>query len=314
MKIPKITTNEDFVRHYKDEFWIDAAKTICRRHRLPFEQITRAEYSENIVFLIDKSFVIKIHTPFRAGFEREKKAMLFAENKTSLPVPKILFADAVEQFEYFIFTQSEGVLMTRAEWLKLKTSEQTDVISELAVGLKELHSHDASAIDFDWKKFVEYQAETTFERQKRNGASADWLEKLPRYIEENLPLLPLNASSFVHGDVHFGNLRLKQTNGKWEISGIFDFADSLKGSHEYEFVAIGVLMIQGQKEIQREFFRAYGYAENELDETLRRRLMLLTCFYECSDLRKYALRLRPEAVDYTLEELEKAIWNFVTDN
>ncbi|HEX8251485.1 MAG TPA: hypothetical protein VF599_25145, partial [Pyrinomonadaceae bacterium] len=87
-------------------------------------------------------------------------------------------------------------------------------------------------------------------------------------------------------------------------------ADSLKGFHEYDFVAVGVLMIQGQGALQREFFRAYGYAENEINETLRRRLMLLTILYECSNLRKYALRLKPEAVDLTLDELERAIWNF----
>ena len=66
-------------------------------------------------------------------------------------------------------------------------------------------------------------------------------------------------------------------------------------------------MIQGQGDLQREFFRFFGYAESQIDETLRNRLMLLTCFYEWSDLRRYAIRLRPEAVDYSLEELEKAI-------
>ncbi|MET0752569.1 MAG: hypothetical protein ABWZ66_04320, partial [Pyrinomonadaceae bacterium] len=68
-----------------------------------------------------------------------------------------------------------------------------------------------------------------------------------------------------------------------------------------------------QKEVQREFFLSYGYKENELDEAFRRRLMLLTILYECSDLRKYALRLKPEAINFTLDELERAIWNFVRD-
>lgn len=39
--------------------------------------------------------------------------------------------------------------------------------------------------------------------------------------------------------------------------------------------------------------------------------MLLTILYECADLRRYALRLKPEAVDFTLDELERAIWAFV---
>ncbi|MDQ3748146.1 MAG: hypothetical protein M3367_03890, partial [Acidobacteriota bacterium] len=56
--------------------------------------------------------------------------------------------------------------------------------------------------------------------------------------------------------------------------------------------------------------KAYGYAENELDESLRKRLMLMTVLYECSDLQRYALRLKPEAVNFSLEELERAIWSF----
>lgn len=45
-------------------------------------------------------------------------------------------------------------------------------------------------------------------------------------------------------------------------------------------------MIQGQSSLQRKFFRAYGYAHHEINEELRRRRMLLTMFYENSDLRR----------------------------
>ena len=70
-------------------------------------------------------------------------------------------------------------------------------------------------------------------------------------------------------------------------------------------------MIQGQGRLQREFFRYYGYADSEInDELRRRRLMTLTMLYEWSDLRRYAIRLRPEAVNYSLSELERAIWSF----
>ncbi|MBK6723886.1 MAG: hypothetical protein IPG58_11680 [Acidobacteria bacterium] len=71
------------------------------------------------------------------------------------------------------------------------------------------------------------------------------------------------------------------------------------------------MILQGEGELQREFFRAYGYADNEMDEEMRRRLMTLTMLYETADLRRYALRLRPDAVDLDLYELEKAIWAFV---
>jgi len=94
------------------------------------------------------------------------------------------------------------------------------------------------------------------------------------------------------------------------IGGLFDFADSLKGFYEYEFVAVGVLMIQGQGELQREFFRAYGYRDDEINEELRRRMMLLTILYEHSSLTRYAARLGPSSENLGLEQLEGAIWSF----
>ncbi|HLM00550.1 MAG TPA: aminoglycoside phosphotransferase family protein [Pyrinomonadaceae bacterium] len=308
---PSILTAEDFERHFSADFWHDFAVAICRRHNLSFQNLERTNGTEHIVFFADDALVIKIYTPFRGGFHREKAGLEFARNKTSLTVPEILFEGEIENFNYLVLTRLEGVLMTREIWLKLETRKQIEVVRQLSIGLKELHARDAGTINFDWRKFVERQAAAVVDRQKANGANPEWLERLPGYLEESLPLLPAgSADVFLHGDVHFGNLRLLETRGKWRISGLFDFADSLRGFHEYDFLAVGVLMIQGQGELQREFFRAYGYGDGEINEILRRRLMLLTVLYECSNLRKYALRLRPEAVDLSLDELERAIWNF----
>ncbi len=311
MKFPIITTEQDFDEHYKSDIWLDAAKQICRRHNISFSELKRAEFSEHIIFFVDDRFIVKIFAPFRRCFEREKAGLEFADGKSSLKIPEIIAAGKFENFDYMMITQIPGELMTREIWLTLPEKEQVSVVTELAVGLKELHSHNTDSFGFDWHKFIEHQSKIAVGRQTAAGVNPEWIEKLPRFIETNLKLLPEDLSKvFLHSDVHFGNLRLQKTNGKWRISGLFDFADSLCGFHEFDFLAITVLMIQGQREIQREFFKAYGYSENELDETLRKRLMLLTVLYECSDLRRYALRLKPEAVNFSLDELEKAIWSF----
>lgn len=176
MKAPAILTAKDFELHFSDDFWLSIAKVICEKHVLSFRKISRSEHGENIVFLVDEAFVIKIYTPFQNGFKREKAALLFANNKTSLPLPRILFEGEIEGFDYLVFTQLRGDVMTRGDWLRLKTKEQIKIISELAVGLKELHSHDAGEIDFDWEKFIQHQTATVAERQKqteqtRNGSS-----------------------------------------------------------------------------------------------------------------------------------------------
>ena len=117
-------------------------------------------------------------------------------------------------------------------------------------------------------------------------------------------------SVFLHGDIHAGNMIVREAGGQWTLAGIVDFGDSFFGPAEYEFVAPGVLLVQGDADLQIAMFEEYGYARNDIDDELRRRLMLLTIFYECSDLRKYALRLRPDAINLSLAELERAIYPF----
>lgn len=311
MKLPVFNTEQEFEEHLKDDAWFEAAKEICLRNGISHNLLMRSPYSEHIVFFVGERFVIKLFSPFRNGFEREKSALEFAFGKTSLKIPEIAAAGKFENFDYIIMTRLAGEAMTRDAWLTLPEKEQIAIASELAAGLRELHSHNADSFGFDWHKFVERQSKIAVERQIAADVNPEWIEKMPAFIETNLHLLPKNCRTvFLHGDVHFGNLRLQKTRSGWRISGLFDFADSICGFYEFDFLAVTVLMIQGQRKVQREFFRAYGYADSELDESLRKRLMLMTVLYECSDLKRYALRLKPEAVNFTLEELEKAIWSF----
>ena len=306
MKLPRF---QDYAAEFNNEIWGEAAKSICRKHGITFEKLSRAATGDNIIIFVDEKCVIKIYVPTRNGRDREISALETA--RTSLKIPEIIAYGEFEDYKYLIMTRIRGVEMNRENWLKLEKSEQNAILTELAEGLRELHLSDCSKIDFEWNKFIQNQAKTCFERQKFCHVNERVLAQIPAYLEENLPLLPVDPEKvFLHGDVHFGNLRFRENGGKWKISGLFDFADSLKGFREYEILAVGVLMIQGQGELQREFFRAFGYADSEINEELRKRLMLLTMFYECSDLRRYALRLRAEAVDYSLPELERAIWNF----
>jgi hygromycin-B 7''-O-kinase len=311
MILPEITTNEDFTAHFQSEIWKEAATRICERHKIPFSELKRGASSDHIVFLLDDALVLKIYRPERNCFVREKKALEFVGGKTGLKIPEIIFVGEFEGFDYLIQTQIPGELMTREMWLQVPEKEQSRFVSALAGRLREIHQLDSDSLEYDWAEFVRDRAETFIERQIAHGVNAEVLDALPEFIERNLKTVPTGPTVFLHGDVHFGNLRVVRSKNNWQISGLFDFADSRCGFFEYEFLAVGVLMIQGQREIQREFFRAYGYPDKDLDEAMRRRLMMLTMLYETADLRRYALRLKPEAVDFTLEELERSIWSFV---
>lgn len=317
LKLPFIANAADYKNHFHDDVWRQAAALICARHNLSDVSLQRSPQGENIIFLADTRFVIKIYAPFRESYRREKAALEFAHGKLPIETPEILYTGELEGWSYLVMTRLAG-FPAREVWPEIETRERLGIVSRLGVALKNLHNHAAppsySAFNLNWHVFIERQAQTCVERQRACGANPEWLDSLPAYIDARLELLPTEYKPvMLHGDVHFGNLLLANENGRWGISGLFDFGDSLCGFHEYEFVAPGVLMVQGDGKLQRALLLAYGYKESQLDETLRARLMLLTILYECSDLRKYALRLSPQAVNFTLHELETAIWTFVAD-
>lgn len=311
MKFPVIKSEKVFDAHFQSEIWLDVSKEICRRHQISFSFLKRANSSDHIVFFIDDHLILKIYRPFRNCFEREMKALEFIGGKTDFKTPEIVQIGEIENFQYAFITKISGAEMTRHDWLKVPEKQQIEFITKLAVGLKQIHQINPESFDCDWAEFVEDRAATFVQRQITNGVNSKVIEVLPAFIEENLKHIPKNSPTvFMHSDIHFGNLRVSNLNGNLEITGLFDFADSRRGFHEYDFLAVGLLIIQGQREIQREFFKAYGYSDNELDEAMRKRLMMLTMLYETSDLRRYALRLKSEAVDFSLDELEKGIWSF----
>lgn len=297
--------------------WRRAAEIICERHKISYNTLTRSSQGENVIFFVDDSFVIKIFIELRDNYRRERASLEFVENKISIETPKILHTGEIENFSYLVMTKLAGISM-RDVWRDIDTRNKIEIASRLGVVMKELHSYTAplhsEALNRNWQEFIVHQARTTIERQTKAGANPEWLESLPEYLDRVPKFLPSNHEQvFLHGDIHPTNLLLRKINGRWKLSGLFDFGDSLCGFCEYEFVAPGVLMVQGEKELQRELLIAYGYKEAELDLNLRSRLMLLTILYECSNLRKYALRLAPEAVNFSLAELETAIWTFANE-
>lgn len=317
LSLPVVADAADYKRHFSDDAWQQAAAIICERHYLPYTSLRRSPQGENIIIFVDEQLIIKIFAPFRQSYLREKAALEFAHGKLDIETPTILYAGELEGWSYLVLTQLSGV-PAREAWSEIELRERIGIVSCLGVALKSLHDHAAPlsqpALNRDWHGFIERQAKTSVERQRACGANPEWLESLPGYIAARLELLPAEYEpALLHGDVHTGNLLLAQENGHWKITGLFDFGDSFCGFHEYDFVAPGVLMVQGSRELQRAMLLAYGYQESQLDMNLRARLMLLTVLYECSDLRKYALRLMPEAVSFTLDELEAAIWTFAAE-
>jgi hygromycin-B 7''-O-kinase len=315
LRLPAVSDPTAYHQYFNDEIWEQAAAVICRRHSLPDKgSLRRSPQGENIIFFAGDAFVIKIFAPFRENYLRETAALRFTHGKLDIETPELISTGELEGWSYLVMTQLPG-RASRDVWESIALRDRLEIVKRTGGAMRQLHQHKAplneTALNRDWHGFVKRQALRAVERQRACGANPLWLESLPAYLDARLDLLPADSEQvFLHGDIHAGNLLLDESDGRWRVSGLIDFGDSLCGFHEYEFVAPGVLMVQGNRELQRAMLLAYGYTEAQLDLNLRARLMLLTVLYECSDLRKYALRLAPEALHLTLEQLEAAIWTF----
>src|SRR5690348_3921051 len=121
MKLPAL---DEFERTFNDTIWLAVAAQILHEHRILFKDLARAEHGENIVVLVDDAFILKIYTPKKNGYNRERVALEFAQGKTSLPISDIVAHDEIEGYGCLITGRLPGRLMLRPEWLALSRSAQ----------------------------------------------------------------------------------------------------------------------------------------------------------------------------------------------
>lgn len=317
LKLPAISHSADYEHCFRGDRWETAAAEICRQHRINYSVLFRSPNSENVVFLVDKDFVIKIFAPFRDMYSREVLALRIAQGKLTIKTPEVLYTGEISGRPYLVLKQLAGRSLQQP-WSALRQRERREILSGLGEAMKQLHSagvtfsQTAADDNHGWRGFLDRQVRSSVERQRLRGASPQWLEALPKYLDSGLRLLPADHRQvLLHGDLHPGNLLLDRKGPHWRIVGLIDFADSLGGFYEYDFVKPMMHMAFGNRSLQRTLLLAYGYKKAELDFELRRRLMLLTILHEGSNIRKAALRLQPGANAFALGELEAKLWPFV---
>jgi hygromycin-B 7''-O-kinase len=106
------------------------------------------------------------------------------------------------------------------------------------------------------------------------------------------------------------NLLFNKENNKWKLTGVIDFADSFLGDHEYDLLGPILFMFNGNQELTYSFLISYGFLEEELNDSLRKKLMIYTILHRFSNL-NYYISKNPKAVNVErYEELSKQLFNF----
>jgi hygromycin-B 7''-O-kinase len=293
--------------NHDDAAWRAIAAAILRGHNIADHGVERSPHGENVIFYVGRRYALKIFAPTRRQHEREAAALHVAR-KWSIPTPQLMSTGEYEGNSYILMTRLPGDRLVD-RWQKLGPVDQKRMIARIGAALRELHTLTVAApaaLQRDWPAFLDAQAATLIERQRRCNVPTQWLRDLEVYAAER-PTLAVGQSVFLHGDLHGGNVLIDATA---RLTGAIDFADAFFGPPEYDLVAPAVLLAAGRNDLQRALLRAYGYTDGQLTAELRRTLMLHTVFYECSDLMKYARRLNGATMPESLGALERALWAF----
>src|SRR5437868_2208074 len=97
-----LPAHNDFKTKFGDAIWIAAADEILKRHQLKFHELQRASQGENVVVRVDDRLLVKIYTPQKNGFRRERAGLEFADGLSSIPIPQIVDEGEIEGYHYLI--------------------------------------------------------------------------------------------------------------------------------------------------------------------------------------------------------------------
>lgn len=311
--LPNIQSYEEYDQlNLNDDLFKKAAREIISRHHLPDESL-KLLTGTNIVFLCG-NHIIKIFPPaHHSHFVNEVLVMKHLHNKLSVQTPAVEYEGEISGWPYIIMNRLEGTLL-EGLWETLDQNNKIIIIRELGSLIHEVHSQSTSGletIDCHWEQFIAKQIkQCVSHHQARNLADA-LIAEIPSYLDSVNEILPkIDKPVILTGEYTPMNFLVEQKSGIWHIRGLIDFGDSMLGLPEYDLLGPGAFLIQGNKQLLREFLIAYGYLPEEMTKKLSQQLTALMLLHRYSNL-NVQIRI-PHWQDRvrSISDLETLVWGF----
>lgn len=313
MILPPASTVAEFTAIRRDEAALrPGVDAILASHHMS-GSVTRFSDGSLPVYAIGASHVLKLYPPVFAP-ERETEASVLSAvaGKLPIPTPRVEGIGEHSGWSYVLMSRLHGESLSTA-WPRLTADDRERLLADLGRALAALHALREPALDTigppDWAAFVAEQRATAVERQRAKGLEETWLAQLPAFLE-SVPLEAADPSVLLHTEVMREHLLVREVEGRWELSGLFDFEPAMRGAAEYELASVGVFVSSGDPQLLRTLLRAYGYRDDQLDEAFARRLLAYAIVHRYSNLRWYLERLPPLDAP-TLDALARQGWGTI---
>lgn len=308
-----IHTFEDYEK-LKQYIEKDLVRMVIHKHHLPEAKLTLFSDGTNIVFSYGENKVIKIFPPFhQSQFESERLVLKHLDGNLSIKTPKPEHEGEIFGWPYLIMSKLKGINLETL-WTAMPYNNKAIILGELGRLIREVHAiptNGLEAIDCHWPRFIEKQISNCFEHHQATGLPEALLQQLPVYIDSiKEVLLQIKKPVILTGEYTPMNFLVQQIDEVWHVCGLIDFGDAMLGLPEYDLLGPGAFLIQGDKQLLRDFLISYGYSPKEMTQLLSHQLMALMLLHQYSNL-NIQLRI-PNWKERVggLKDLENLVWGF----
>ncbi len=242
-----------------------ACGKLARHHRLHGE-LRHVWGGSNFIAAIGEHYIFKLFPPFhRYQWETEVQVLKYLnQQQVSVPIPEFYVADTEEQWSYLIMSYLPGQTL-ESIWPEISEDNRCELLSQIGNLMKSLHAlpaKDLPLLDPPWDLFWQHQQEHVIERHRKQGFPAHLLADLPVYLEAELSLpVPLDSTVLLTGEYTPMNLMMTQKEGRWHLSAMFDFADTMVGPAFYDLLGPICFLVAGQRPRLDAFLAAYGLSQ-----------------------------------------------------
>lgn len=282
----------DFDERYRHqlEVWEEAVQEVCAAGGVRFGEPAAFADGSNLVASVGDRYVVKIFPPFhRHQWESEHRVLAHLNGRVDVPIPELIASGVREDgWTYVILSKLPGVTL-EAVWPSCSHRERADLLARIGAIMAEVHAvsvGDLRDLEPAWGGFLARQVAGCRARHERLGMPRWFIEGVEAFVKEALPLLPSAFEPVVlTGEYTPFNLLVERGGEGWTISGMIDFGDAMVGFREYDLLGPCVFLAGGDPALLRSLLRGYGYADSQINDDLRRRLMLLLVLHRYSNLR-----------------------------
>ncbi|HNT75262.1 MAG TPA: aminoglycoside phosphotransferase family protein [Anaerolineae bacterium] len=289
MLLPHIETWEQWGKIFTDvPRWTPAVQEICRQAGIPFHTIEAGFPGTNAVFVLDHTYVLKIYAPFCHRDYALERFLNPLVTRHGIPAPAVLaegvFEDRI-RWPYIVmnFLPGQPIREVRAQ---IPRANLLDIAADLGRIVRALHQIPLEDVTLpelapdSWMSFVKKRRAQMGAQNRREGKlPLSILKEIPHFLTSVLAEMEATPLRLVNGDLTEDHLLLEQRDGRWQISGLIDFADSLVAPTAYEWAALWFSGLARDAGCLRQFMAAYDPAL-PLDAAFFCRAMAFTFLHE----------------------------------